>query len=131
MAEWFLVEAPGTAPGSEWFITQVIYRHSRQADTCNIAIESLNLKPSRAGGKLFGVWLGPDWKLFGQFLLIFAKYTDIQIYRYTEILPKLLSFNVNLSRNGAQGGARELRRFESFNKTNGLILNQHLKYCCI
>ena len=24
-----LVEAPGTAPGSEWFITTAVYRHSR------------------------------------------------------------------------------------------------------
>ena len=29
---WFerlVVEVPGTAPGSEWFITTAIYRHSR------------------------------------------------------------------------------------------------------
>ena len=26
-----LVESPGTAPGSEWFITTAIYRHSRLA----------------------------------------------------------------------------------------------------
>jgi len=31
-----LVEAPGTAPGSEWFITTAIYRHSRQAGVTNI-----------------------------------------------------------------------------------------------
>jgi len=31
-----VVEAPGTAPGSEWFIAQAIYRHSQQADTINI-----------------------------------------------------------------------------------------------
>jgi hypothetical protein len=30
------VEAPGTAPGSEWFIATVIYFHSRQAGTPNI-----------------------------------------------------------------------------------------------
>ncbi len=29
LPEWFLVEAPGTAPGSDRFITQVVYRHSR------------------------------------------------------------------------------------------------------
>ncbi len=33
---WKLVEAPGTAPGSEWFIPTAIYRHSRQAGTANI-----------------------------------------------------------------------------------------------
>jgi hypothetical protein len=26
-----MVEAPGTAPGSEWLITKAIYRHSRLA----------------------------------------------------------------------------------------------------
>jgi hypothetical protein len=31
-----LVEAPGTAPGSEWFIATAIYFHSRQAGTPNI-----------------------------------------------------------------------------------------------
>ncbi len=31
-----MVEAPGTAPGSEWFIPTAIYRHSRQAGTANI-----------------------------------------------------------------------------------------------
>jgi len=31
-----MVEAPGTAPGSEWFITTAVYRHSRQAGTLNI-----------------------------------------------------------------------------------------------
>jgi hypothetical protein len=33
---WKLVEAPGTAPGSEWFIPTAIYRHSRQAGAANI-----------------------------------------------------------------------------------------------
>jgi hypothetical protein len=28
-----LVEAPGTAPGSEWFITTAVYRHSRLSPT--------------------------------------------------------------------------------------------------
>jgi hypothetical protein len=31
-----LVEAPGTAPGSEWFITAAIYFHSRRTGTLNI-----------------------------------------------------------------------------------------------
>jgi len=30
------VEAPGTAPGSEWFITTAIYFHSRRTGTLNI-----------------------------------------------------------------------------------------------
>ena len=31
-----LVEAPGTAPGSEWFIATVIYFHSRRTGPTNI-----------------------------------------------------------------------------------------------
>jgi len=31
-----VVEAPGTAPGSEWFITTAIYRHSQPKLTDNI-----------------------------------------------------------------------------------------------
>src|ERR1700744_1280360 len=31
-----LVEAPGTAPGSEWFIATVIYFHSRRTGSPNI-----------------------------------------------------------------------------------------------
>ncbi len=44
LAEWFLVEAPGTAPGSEWFISQAIYRHVWQASTLNIGDVSANSK---------------------------------------------------------------------------------------
>jgi hypothetical protein len=33
---WILVEAPGTAPGSEWFIATVIYFHSRRTGVPNI-----------------------------------------------------------------------------------------------
>ncbi len=36
VAEWFLVEAPGTAPGSEWFISQAIYRYIWRTSTFNI-----------------------------------------------------------------------------------------------
>src|SRR5215467_566622 len=37
VARWrALVEAPGTAPGSEWFIATTVYFHSRQAGTPNI-----------------------------------------------------------------------------------------------
>ena len=35
-----MVEAPGTAPGSEWFIATAIYCHSRQAGTLNIGVIS-------------------------------------------------------------------------------------------
>jgi hypothetical protein len=31
-----LVEAPGAAPGSEWFIAAALYFHSRQAGSLNI-----------------------------------------------------------------------------------------------
>src|SRR5215475_5671707 len=34
---WVLVEAPGTAPGSEWFIATAIYFHSRRTGTPNIS----------------------------------------------------------------------------------------------
>ena len=34
------VEAPGTAPGSEWFIATAIYFHSRQAGSLNIRAKS-------------------------------------------------------------------------------------------
>ncbi len=33
---WAWVEAPGTAPGSEWFIATAIYFHSRRTGTLNI-----------------------------------------------------------------------------------------------
>ena len=33
---WALVEAPGTAPGSEWFIATTVYFHSRRTGTPNI-----------------------------------------------------------------------------------------------
>jgi len=32
-----MVEAPGTAPGSDGFIAKTVYRHSRQTDTFDIA----------------------------------------------------------------------------------------------
>jgi hypothetical protein len=31
-----MVEAPGTAPGSEWFITKAVYRHIRLAPAPSI-----------------------------------------------------------------------------------------------
>ncbi len=31
-----MVEAPGTAPGSEWLILQLVYRHSQQKLTPSI-----------------------------------------------------------------------------------------------
>jgi chromate transporter len=44
-----MVEAPGTAPGSEWFITTAIYRHSRQAGRPNIGtIGPRRKEPSKA-----------------------------------------------------------------------------------
>jgi hypothetical protein len=33
-----MVEAPGTAPGSDRFITKPVYRHSRQADALYITV---------------------------------------------------------------------------------------------
>ncbi len=43
-----MVEAPGTAPGSEWFISQVIYRHSWRTSPFNIGSirrKSKNFEP--------------------------------------------------------------------------------------
>jgi hypothetical protein len=40
----FVVEAPGTAPGSDGFITTAIYRHSCLSSTSNIGIGGLNAK---------------------------------------------------------------------------------------
>ena len=38
------MEAPGTAPGSDRFITQAVYRHSRLPDTHNIGPKADELK---------------------------------------------------------------------------------------
>jgi hypothetical protein len=43
-----MVEAPGTAPGSEWFIAAAIYRHSRQAGVPNIGVKGPTRKSRRA-----------------------------------------------------------------------------------
>jgi chromate transporter len=42
-----MVEAPGTAPGSEWFIATAIYRHSRQAGEANIGANGPKRKSRR------------------------------------------------------------------------------------
>jgi hypothetical protein len=47
-----MVEAPGTAPGSEWFIAAAIYRHSRQAGTVNIGVKRPRRKSRRAVRRL-------------------------------------------------------------------------------
>ena len=44
-----MVEAPGTAPGSEWFITTAIYRHSRQAGSPNIGANGPKRKSGSRG----------------------------------------------------------------------------------
>ena len=43
-ADAFVVEAPGTAPGSDTLIPNRVYRHSRLPDTSNIAIVGKGLK---------------------------------------------------------------------------------------
>jgi len=55
LAEWFLVEAPGTAPGSEWFISQAIYRHIWRTSIFNIGDVTLDLKFIRANYLCFSV----------------------------------------------------------------------------
>jgi hypothetical protein len=48
-----LVESPGTAPGSEWFITTAIYRHSRLAPApLNISAKGCRKKTARRAGAL-------------------------------------------------------------------------------
>jgi hypothetical protein len=42
-----MVEAPGTAPGSDTLIPRGVYRHSRFPDTANIGAWSLFLKAKR------------------------------------------------------------------------------------
>jgi hypothetical protein len=42
------VEAPGAAPGSEWFIAAAIYFHSRQAGRLNIERFRAKWRPVRA-----------------------------------------------------------------------------------
>jgi chromate transporter len=46
-----MVEAPGTAPGSEWFIATAIYRHSRQAGLRNIGAKWPKRKSGRRPGR--------------------------------------------------------------------------------
>ena len=42
LPELEMVEAPGTAPGSDGFIAKPVYRHSRQADSANITVYTAN-----------------------------------------------------------------------------------------
>jgi hypothetical protein len=44
-----LVEAPGTAPGSEWFIATTVYFHSRRTGTPNIGGKGLERQGFGAG----------------------------------------------------------------------------------
>jgi hypothetical protein len=47
-----LVEAPGTAPGSETLMPRGVYRHSRFPDTTNIIVRAAFLKAA-AGVEIF------------------------------------------------------------------------------
>ena len=46
-----MVEAPGTAPGSETLIPRGVYRHSRFPDTTNIGVPRAFLKATNTRGK--------------------------------------------------------------------------------
>jgi hypothetical protein len=61
-AWWASVEAPGAAPGSEWFIATALYFHSRQASPLNIGGKSLEKqgRTGRCSGGKQG-WNWPDW----------------------------------------------------------------------
>src|SRR5712691_2819822 len=50
---WALVEAPGAAPGSEWFIAAALYFHSRRAGTPQYRAQKL-----RKTGPAEAVWAG-------------------------------------------------------------------------
>jgi hypothetical protein len=50
-----LVEAPGTAPGSEWFIATALYFHSRRTGRLNIEGKS----PEK---QVFGGAFGPGFQ---------------------------------------------------------------------
>ncbi|MDA9524237.1 hypothetical protein XI06_29150 [Bradyrhizobium sp. CCBAU 11434] len=43
-----MVEAPGTAPGSEWFIATTVYFHSRRTGTPNIGGKGFKKQRFRA-----------------------------------------------------------------------------------
>src|SRR5579872_1565496 len=45
-----LVEAPGTAPGSDRFIATVIYRHSRRTGVLNIGVKPIRQKGPKGAG---------------------------------------------------------------------------------
>src|ERR1700751_1374929 len=51
-----MVEAPGTAPGSDTLIPRGVYRHSRFPDVSNIGISEAFLKMRLA----FRLWRSPD-----------------------------------------------------------------------
>ena len=56
-----MVEAPGTAPGSETLMPRGVYRHSRFPDTTNIGTPPGILKATNARGTpaSFSPWKGP------------------------------------------------------------------------
>jgi hypothetical protein len=61
--KWLLVEAPGTAPGSDGFITMAVYRHSRIAPApTNIGIRQGNGKRAAkmVGETPFAVTVKPE-----------------------------------------------------------------------
>jgi hypothetical protein len=60
-----MVEAPGTAPGSEWFITTAIYRHSRQAGAYNIGPYGPRRKSGRCGYAISGLADAKNMRLPG------------------------------------------------------------------
>src|SRR6185437_3646419 len=51
-----LVEAPGTAPGSEWFIATAIYFHSRRTGTSNIGAKRVKRQCCIFRSKSPGKW---------------------------------------------------------------------------
>src|SRR6266849_2127144 len=68
-----MVEAPGTAPGSEWFIATAIYRHSRQAGTANIGVKGPRRKSRRA---VLQTSAGPGARTCGSATLLVLRVYD-------------------------------------------------------
>ena len=96
-SRWFLVEAPGTAPGSDRFITQVIYRHSRRTGTLNIVWRVTMLKGEFTAGedRLQYFWIASSIGggiAFGQQLHSFMHFDfadSLQIAIAPDLTPRM------------------------------------------
>ena len=58
LATVLVVEAPGTAPGSDKLITKAIYCHSHLRDNLNIGTKCVNLKRESIKAVVYCAWNG-------------------------------------------------------------------------